>query len=144
MFKLSLDDRLLAWSSLRKQLENSGSPFEDLMEFWNKAQLVGYNTLIDPYCQANWPTPWEIIDNNVYDDFTKAIMMGYTLLLTERFKNNYIEVKTLIDRTHGKLYNIVCINEICILNFKDDEVVDQGQIPGTCCVENLTIIKSPM
>ena len=116
---------------------------QDTIEFWNRVQLIGHNKFIDPYYQASWPGPWEIIDNNVYDDFTKAVMIGYTLLLTEKYKNSNIEVKTLVDKTHKKLYNIVCIDELCILNFKDTEVVNPGQIPDTCCVENLVILESP-
>lgn len=143
MFKLDLDRRLSAWSSLRKQLETSETPLEDTIEFWNMAQLIGHNPLIDPYYQASWPTPWEIIEHNRYDDFTKAIMIGYTLLLTERYKNNVVEIKTLIDKEHKRLYNVVYIDEVCVLNFSDTDIVTPDQIPEDFCVENLVILISP-
>ena len=143
MFKLDFDGRLSAWSTLRKNVESSDTPLQDIVDFWNQTQLTGHNTQLDHYYTGNWPTPWEIIEHNRYDDFTKAVMIGYTILLTERFKNNVIEIKTLVDKEHKRLYNVVCINESCILNFCDTDVISPEQIPETCRVENLLLLDRP-
>ena len=137
MFTLDIDDRLTAWSEFRKSLEISQSPFDDLINFWAYAPLIAHNHNIDPYYQGSWPTPWEIIAENRYDDFTKAIMMGYTLLLTEKFKKNNVQIRTLVDKEKNRLYNIVLIDNNMVLNFRDDMPVTEDEIPETCVLENL-------
>ena len=79
MFNLEVDDRLSAWAALRRQVEQSDAPFDLVWEFWNKSPFVPYNHKIDPYYQASWPSPWEIIVDNSYDDFTRALMIGQTI-----------------------------------------------------------------
>jgi hypothetical protein len=143
MFKSDLDSRLTAWSKLRKNLEVSEYPFQDLIDFWQQAPLSNNNNPIDPFYPASWPTPWEIIEINRYNDFTKAVMMGYTLLLTDRYKDLSIQIKTLVDKEHKRLYNAVYIDDMWVLNFSDFEVVLSDQIPNSCCLENLVELKRP-
>ena len=143
MFKLDLESRFEAWSVLRKNIETSEQPFIDLLEFWGNPPFTAYNPLIDPYYQASWPTPWEIIMENKYDDFTKAIMIGYTLLLTNRFKDSIIEIKTLVDSTNSRLYNIVCIDNTFVLNYDDSNIVNIESIPENYRIENLIELKRP-
>ena len=143
MTKLDLDSRLLAWSNIRKHVEVSNTPLLDVANFWNQINLTTHNHLIDPYYPASWPTPWEIIENNRYDDFTKAIMIGYTLLLTEKYKNSSIQVRTLVDKGANKLYNVVYVDDLHVLNFCDDDVITPEEIPDTCCVENLVVLERP-
>lgn len=143
MIHKDLDARLEDWSNLRKLIEQSETPLNDVVGFWNQVTLTSHNPHIDHYYPASWPTPWEIIDHNRYDDFTKAIMIGYTLLLTNRFKKSVIHIKTLVDKSHNKLYNIVDINDICILNFCDSGPVPHSEIPDTCCIENLIQLERP-
>lgn len=143
MFSSDLDSRLAAWSSLRKAIDQCEEPLLEVIDFWNQAPLIPHNHQIDPFYPGSWPNPWEILERNVYDDFTKAIMIGYTLLLTETFKNSSIQIRTLVDKQHNKLYNAVYINELCVLNFCDDGVVAASQIPDCCQVENLVLLERP-
>lgn len=143
MNKLDFDSRLAAWSSLRKRLSNSDNPLHEVVEFWNKFQLTTHNHNIDQYYPQSWPTPWDILETNIYDDFTKAIMIGYTLLLSENFKDSVVQIKTMVDMDIKRLYNAVYVDEMHVLNFSDTEVVSPEQIPETCRVENLIILEKP-
>ena len=143
MFKLDLESRLAAWSAFRKDLEVSESPLTDLSEFWKHTPYSGYNRLIDPYYQDSWPTPWEIIVENKYDDFTKSVMIGYTLLLTNRFKDSNIKIKTLVDSSNNRLYNVVCIDDTLALNYDDSQPVSIDIIPEHYRIENLIELKRP-
>jgi len=142
MFELNSDDRLSAWSNLRKQIDLSNTPFQDVILFWNKTPFVGHNHKIDPFYPASWPTPWEIIIDNRYDDFTKAIMIGYTLLLTEKFKNSKIKIKTLVDKDLKRLYNVVNIDNTWVLNYDDTRVVPIDSMPNLY-LENLVELTRP-
>jgi hypothetical protein len=137
MFDLQADERLSSWAQLRQHLETSNTPLKDVAEFWNRAPFVPYNRNVDPFNQRAWPTPWDIIVENQYDDFTKALMMSNTLKLSTRFKNDNIMIKTMVDPSQNKSYNIVIINNEKILNYIDNEVVDIENLPQTFLLENL-------
>lgn len=142
MFKLSSDDRISSWVNLRTQLETCNSPFQTVIDFWRDTPYVPYNRSVDQYNPKSWPTPWEIIDENQYDDFTKALMIGYTIKFTNRFKNSVIIVRTLIDKDKKTCYNVVSIDEEWVLNFKDNEPMLFKNIPDSFSVENIIELSS--
>lgn len=143
MFELLTDDRLSAWAEHRHQIDQSNNPLEYLATFWDSAPFVPYNRKIDPFNSKSWPTPWEIIVENKYDDFTKALMMSWTLKLTDKFKDSKIEIKTYTDRDNNREYNIVSVNDSAVLNFKDSCVVDPKEIPEGFYLENLIVVQRP-
>ena len=143
MFDLGLDDRLSAWANFRLTIETSSNPLQDVVDFWSLAPFTALNHNIDPYYQASWPTPWEIISENKYDDFTKAVMMGYTIMLTERFANSQIQIKTLVDTSGRKLYNSVYVDDKWVLNYEDLKVVPADNIPSLYRLENLVELARP-
>jgi hypothetical protein len=117
MFKSDLDHRLSMWYALRKKIDESNNPLELVSEFWGQAPLVSHNYRIDPYDQTSWPTPWDIIHTNIYDDFTVAVMIAYTIRLTGKFKNSKIEIKVMANKENTKLYNLVIVDNTEILNY---------------------------
>jgi len=143
MFDLPADDRLSAWARLKQDLETSTTPFEDVVKFWSDAPFIPYNKNVDPFNQRDWPTPWDIIVENRYDDFTKALMMGNSFKLTNRFKDSSISIETRVDNSQNKSYNIVIINKESVLNYIDNEVVDIKNLPLTFLLENLIELNGP-
>jgi hypothetical protein len=143
MFKQETDERFHLWYELRESLEVSNNPLDDLLKFWDQAPLVAHNHLIDPFYPRSWPTPWEIIERNKYDDFTLSLMMGWSLLMTNRFKNSQIEIRTTVDTSHPRVYNILCVDNEWVLNFKDHEVATIDSIPSLYRVENVVPLKRP-
>jgi len=137
MFRLSPDDRISAWASLRAQLEDCEDPFQKVQDFWKAAPYVPYNHHVDRYNQTSWPTPWEIIVENRYDDFTKALMMAYSLKFTNRFKNSVIQIRSLLDSSTRQCYNIICVDEEWVLNYSDDHPVAIDSISNSFSIENI-------
>jgi hypothetical protein len=143
MFKEEMDQRLHLWFEFRQTLEDSTVPLQDLVDFWDFCPRIAHNSLIDPNYPRAWPTPWEIVERNKYDDFTLALMMGWTLLLTERFSKSHIEIKVIIDDTSSRVYNVLCVDNSLALNFKDHTVVGVDSIPSLYRVENIVPLKRP-
>lgn len=143
MFKTDPDQRLSRWSEFRKTLDSSSEALDDVAKFWQSAPLIPYHSKIDPYYSRQWPTPWEIVYDNQYDDFTLSLMIGWTLLLTEKFKTAKIEIKTLVDDTAKRLYNVVCVNDQWALNFVDGEAVPLDKVPSLYRLENLVPLERP-
>lgn len=137
MFNKSIDDRLSSWASHRVDLEDSPTPLEEVWKFWKAAPFIPYNRNIDPFHQYSWPTPWNIIVENKYDDFTKALMIAWTLKLTNRFKNSKIEIKTLIDKHCTIQYNIVSVDDIWAINYDDNGPVASDTLLNSLQLENL-------
>jgi hypothetical protein len=106
------------------------------------APFIPYNRRVDPFNPRAWPTPWEIIVDNQYDDFTKALMMGYSLKFTQRFSNSAIELRTYIDKSKNLNYNIICVDDSWAINYKDNEPVLLKNLPDSFLVENLIEVKA--
>ena len=143
MFDLGVDDRLSAWANLRHQVDLSKDPLTLVWEFWNKSPFIPYNNKIDPYYQASWPSPWEIIVENRYDDFTKALMIGQSLKMTKRFAGSKIEIKTLVDNANNRQYNIVSIDEEWAINYNDNGPELLKNIPESFLLENIIELTGP-
>ena len=143
MFNLEVDDRLSAWSELRKSIDTSLDPLQEVADFWLSTPFLAHNPAIDPFYPQSWPTPWEIVVENRYDDFTKAMMIGYTLLLTDRYKNSSIQIKTIIDTAGTRLYNVVYVDDTWALNYIDGQVCPVNNIPSLYNLENLVVLTRP-
>ena len=143
MFNESIDIRLSKWASHRRSIETSLDPLTDVWEFWKSAPFIPYNSKIDPYHQRSWPTPWEIIVENKYDDFTRALMIAKTLQLTDRYSNSTITIKTLVDNVKHCHYNIVCVEDQWALNYSDHGAIPIDRLSDNLLLENLIELNSP-
>jgi hypothetical protein len=143
MFHKSPDERLSEWSEFRKNLDTLDNPLTALAEFWSTAPLVIHNHKVDPHNPKNWPTPWDLIVENKYDDFTLALMIGYTLKLTKKYNNDKIEVRTMVDSTKTRLYNLVYVNDADVLNYERAEAIKAQYIDDSLYLENIVDIVFP-
>jgi hypothetical protein len=143
MFQKSPDERLSAWSEFRQSLNATEFPLQELAEFWCNAPYVPYNKNVDPFNEQSWPTPWEIIIENKYDDFTKALMMAWSLKLTDKFKDSVIEIKTYTDLERHRQYNMVFIDNKDVVNYHDNAVVHAETVPDSFQLGFLVEVKRP-
>jgi hypothetical protein len=143
MFNKSSDERLSEWRLLRELLDSSDNPLDIVTEFWANAPLITYNYTIDQYNPNSWPTPWDIITNNKYDDFTLGIMIGYTLKLTKKFSNSKIELRTMVDENRTRLYNLIYVDDTMVLNYDKWRAIKAQDIPDSFLLENLIDITRP-
>lgn len=143
MFKLTVDDRLSTWIKLRGDIDQSDDPLQLVWDFWHQAPFVPHNRSIDPYYQRSWPNPWEIIVDNKYDDFTRALMISWTLKLTKRFENSKILLKTLVDPTNDREFNLVFIDDDWVINYNDNGPVRSDSISRPFRLQNLVEVSTP-
>ncbi|NBP00044.1 MAG: hypothetical protein EBU90_07910 [Proteobacteria bacterium] len=142
MFDQPLDIRLSKWLEFRRRLDKSKNPLQDVHSFWSQAPFIPYNKNIDPYNKLSWPSPWEIIEYNKYDDFTKALMISWTLKLSEKFKLTDIELHTVVDNSRQREYNLVYVDNENVLNYSDTGPIDVEFIPGSFNLKNMVQIQS--
>jgi len=142
MFEKNIDDRLSAWAQHRNDLDQSTTPLQDVWEFWRTAPYIPYNNKIDPNFQFGWPNPWDIIVHNKYDDFTKALMIGWTLKLTKTFKTSLIELIIYVDNNTGLNYNVICVDKHWVINYNDNGPVLFEELSTSLLLENLVELKT--
>jgi hypothetical protein len=143
MFNLSIDNRLSEWINHRKKLDESEDPLQDVWDFWHQAPFIPHNRNIDPHHYRSWPSPWEIIQENKYDDFTKSLMISWTLKLTTKFKNSKIELRTFVDNTRSREYNLIYIDDNWVLNYSDNGPVKVSEVVSSLILENLIEVSTP-
>lgn len=123
-------ERLRQWHDFRKDLniKSLEKAIEEVQHFWSYAPFVKYYLTTDQI--DNWPSPWELIYENVYCDLAKALGIVYTLYLTNHCPK--IEIRVYKDNSTKEHYNLVFIeNGKYVLNYLHDQVVNKKHINKT-------------
>jgi hypothetical protein len=128
MFEQKYEDRLVNWSDLRQRLETSVNPYQEVNDFYNNAPYVSIH--VDPWNQASWPTPWELLFENQYCEFSCVLGQCYSLQLTDRFKDDDFEIHIGIDNKKSETYYLLIINKTTIIGWSDPSV-DYDALPKT-------------
>jgi len=124
VFDLDQTSRLKAWKELRLALETSERPLEDVALFWSRAPFV--SRYLDPTKPSKWPDPWHLILDNKYDDLAIALGICYTLTLTDRFKDQKVEIHTSMFTGEGRY--VVVVNDRDVLNLFHREVTNTSEL----------------
>ena len=112
MFCKKYEDRLLAWSEFRQNLETSNTPIQDVIDLYNTAPTVSIHT--DPWDNSMWPAPWELVKENQYCEFCTVLGMCYSLQLTERFSQDQFEIHIVIDRKNSSTHYLLYVGKTLI------------------------------
>lgn len=113
-------------ASLREfRLAWQGKPFEDCV----RATLKFYSNIpissrcIDPFDENTWNSLWELVDNNEYCEFNRALLYGYTL--------HYLGWPGQILVGQGKnSQNMISVINNTVLNASYNESVDISWLDG--------------
>ena len=143
MFNQTVESRLTEWANHRRQLDEAEDPLQEVWDFWHQAPFTPHNKNVDPYYQQSWPSPWEIIVDNKYDDFTKALMIGWTLKLTKKYQNSKIELRTLVDSACTRQYNLLYVDDNWVINYSDNGPISIPEVPDSFRLENLIEVSAP-
>ena len=137
MFDKTYVDRLKIWRDFRLTLEGSDEPFEDTIEFWNNAPLS--SIAADPYDKTTWPTPWEMIEENRYCDFTKILAIYYTLQLTDRFSSSRFEIHITLDEKKSAIKYLLFVDNMTI-GYYYNKSIDKLELPILQCQMQHTVL----
>ena len=81
VFLISYYERLKEWHKLKEQLSNADiqTICVEVDKFWQQCPLV--NHYLHPADAADWPTPWELLNDNTYCLLARGLGIFYTLSL---------------------------------------------------------------
>ena len=114
------DQRLLKWNSLRQQCKEL-SQLDSLIAInnWFKyAPLVSSYLNIHDY--LDFPTPWELIHDNIFCELSKCLGMAYTYLLLDK----PYETMLLLKDNYGYILRV----DDYVLNLDPSNVLNTKQI----------------
>ena len=114
--------RLQSWAALRNQCGRSplAQALDDVNTWWQKTPWQPYYLHWDD--RDRWPTPWELLSDNIYCDLARAVGIMYTVTMLDR---NDITAMELVDTDQG---NLVLVNQgKYILNWHSN---DELNIPS--------------
>ena len=123
-----------SWYKLRQQLETVEDPFILVAKFFQRLPRTKWYT--DPYDQTNWPTPWELIEENEYCEFNLILGMCYTLQLTERFKKSKPLINVALDTINKTVYYLLLIEDK-VYGYVEEEWVDATTLPKTLKMQKI-------
>jgi len=107
MFNLPTQERLLAWQKFRKHLDalSLEECVHETNKLWNTAPIS--NQYYCPTLSEQWPGPWQLIIDNVYDDIGKGLGMLYTIYYT----NHSCKLEFVCGKHKSNDYNLVLVND---------------------------------
>jgi hypothetical protein len=121
VFILDYETRLRAWATLREKIPQL--PIDqkcvEIDNFWQRAPLMTHYLHTD-YIN-DWPDPWQLISDNLYCYYGRALGMIYTLILSDT-KN--IELVEAIDDNSNEVVLVLVDDAKYVLNYWPDTVVN--------------------
>lgn len=112
-FQLDYYTRLDYWRKLRENISNAElkSVCIQVDEFWQKAPISNY--YLHPNDIESWPDPWQLLNDNQFCYYARALGMMYTLYLA---KIDNIEMVEATDIDQNQLV-LVLVDNTYILNY---------------------------
>ncbi len=121
IFILDYEVRLKSWVDLRNKLLRQ--PIHDQIieidKFWQRVPTQ--NHYLHPDFIKEWPDPWQLLSDNTYCYYARALGMIYTLLL---LGNNSIELVQAKDDNSNEVVLVLVDNAKYVLNYWPDTVVN--------------------
>jgi len=124
----SFEARLAAWAEMREEIADSEDPIQATIDYYSQAPEVSIHT--DPYDRDTWPTPWELIQENLYCGFCRLLGIAYTLQLTDCFSDEQFEIHIQRSRETGEIYYLLYVGDR-VVGYTGETHVAKSDIPNT-------------
>jgi hypothetical protein len=119
MWPKTFAERLASWSNLRRQCAtlDAETALITINSWWFDAPWTPYHLHWDD--RANWPDPWQLLDDNIYCGLARGLGIMYTIALLER---EDLQDAVLVEVVSDNL--VLVSKEKYILNWDCDTVVN--------------------
>ena len=120
-FTLGFDTRLTEWHKLRETLKDSEleNVCVEVDKFWQQCPLSNY--YLHPHDIKDWPNPWQLLQDNQYCFYARALGHIYTLAILG-VKN--IDLCSAIDYNNTEVVLVLVDNAKYVLNYWPNSVVN--------------------
>ena len=121
IFLLDYYTRLREWFKLKESLagQDISTVCVEVDKFWQRVPISTY--YLHPDDIEQWPNPWELINDNNYCLYGRALGMVYTLLLLGIKDIDFVDA---IDDNSENVVLVLVDNAKYVLNYWPDSVVN--------------------
>lgn len=126
IFFESFETRLTNWLNLRNEVEKHADPIQLVLDYWNRAPISPLSC--DPFDKSTWLEPWDLIEDNHYCEFSKILVIYYTLALTDRFKDSYFEIQVINDKEAHELRYLLFVDDL-VIGYFYNRAITQDELP---------------
>jgi hypothetical protein len=137
MFTKNFEQQLAAWKNFRESLEEAEDPFRCVLDFYKQAPLSRFTC--DPWDKSTWASPWELLEENDYCEFSIVLGMCYSLQLTDRFKGSSFEIHICRNNEKSETHYLLFVDNT-VIGYKGD-VVSQEELPDA--LQSQTVHQMP-
>ena len=121
IFLFDYESRLQSWATFRNTI--SVLPIDqqciEIDRFWQRVPLQSH--YLHPDFIDEWPSPWQLLSDNNYCYYARALGMIYTLLLVGNKELELVEAK---DDNSNEVVLVLVDNAKYLLNYWPDTVVN--------------------
>lgn len=121
VFILDYEARLRAWATLREKISQLSIDQKcvEIDAFWQRVPLMNHYLHTD-YIK-DWPDPWQLISDNTFCYYGRALGMIYTLFLSDTKNIELVEAK---DDNSNEVVLVLVDNAKYVLNYWPSTVVN--------------------
>jgi hypothetical protein len=125
MWHQTFEQRLADWNQLR--IQSLSCPLDQALgqinTWWFRAPWTPYHLHWDD--QPTWPSPWQLLDDNLFCPLARGLGILYTITLLDR---QDLQDAVLVDITNDNL--VLVDQKKYILNWDKDQIVNINLAPG--------------
>lgn len=121
IFLLDYESRLKNWVNLRSSIQEF-SCIEQCIKidnFWQSSPIITH--YLHPDFIKDWPNPWQLISDNTFCYYARALGMIYTLILVGNTDIELIEAK---DDNNNEVVLVLVDNAKYVMNYWPNTVVN--------------------
>ena len=125
MWPITAEDRLREWYLLRTQAVHL--PLEECLHTINDwwANAPQNKRHLNWWEMHDWPSPWDLLAENVYCDLAQALGIVYTLSLSSHSDASAPEIHIYRDEISRLTYHLAIFDQgKYVVNFLDNEIVN--------------------
>ena len=121
IFLLDYYTRLREWFKLKENLKDQdiSTICIEVDRFWQKTPLL--NHYLHPDEIEDWPSPWELINDNEYCLYARGLGMVYTLMLLGVKDIDFVDI---IDDNRENVVLVLVDNAKYVLNYHPNSVLN--------------------
>lgn len=121
VFLVDYNTRLRAWYDLKESLKDADTQTicVEVDKFWQRCPISPH--YLHPADVVDWPNPWELISDNNYCIYGRALGMIYTLMLLGINDIDFVEA---IDYNSENVVLVLVDNAKYVLNYWPDSVLN--------------------
>lgn len=132
-YDISCANRLMVWRQWRQTLDSMDyvSALSEVARIYMMVPRV--NHYLAPDEQDRWPTPWELVNDNIYCDLAVGLGMFYSLQLSTHAQDH--EFSMIILKHDAGWINLCAADGwLNVLNWQEGAIVNTPTLPSTANV----------